>query len=324
MFGWWQRYRLRHAMSALLDEALAPERAAVLRRAIAADPVLADEWRVLAGAREVLAAWPEVAAPERLREDLALDLALVDKPLRARYGDLLGGRLRPREERRLRAAIAADAELADELACLEAGLATWRALPPAPVPADFRLRLDHALNREDERRELARRSARGFWHRPLPRLAWAGAAVALCCGITITSAVYRPGGERRVAVQPAAPAVWAPELQPVAEPTPSAVSAAPVARPVAATPATPARRPLAPVRAAQPEVSRPVALARVHEAVAAPGPRLRVAVEVALPRRAAEQAAADEIPEPSALNTIEPAVSPAGILFAAEVVDQQF
>lgn len=172
MFARLRRGRLRACLSPLINGELSPEETARALDAIAADAVLSGELAHLQGVLRSLRGLPDETLPQRFRSDLAVAVDCSAKPLRDRYLALLEGELPPDEERSVRAAITADAELRDELAWVASVVDAVHALPEAPLPGGFR----EALDRRIELAQPQRRTA-------VPRIlvpAAALAAVLLC------------------------------------------------------------------------------------------------------------------------------------------------
>ncbi len=244
-------------MTPLLEGELDSTTQQQVRARIAADSALAAELRRLELAVGSLHRMAPRPVPAEVREDVSLGLLIEAKPLRARYGELLDGSLRPREAAALRAEIAADAELDAEFALLDAGLQTWRAEAPLPVPAHVRARIDRAIDFEQSR-HIVPIPAR---HPLRQRFAMAGAAAVLLFGFMVARVGERPG----TSVTPSVATSQASTVAPEAPDTPLAAVVTTDQTPPVPTPAVaaPVVKTAAPVRA----VAKPVRVA-----AAAPAP----------------------------------------------------
>lgn len=159
------RRRLRARLTPLINGDLPPAEADRVLAAVADDPKLSAELERLRRLVGCLQAVPAVDPPAGWRAALDLEADLLDEPLRARFADLLD----EPGEHPLRAEIESHPVLGEEFRRYQAVVEAVRALPPVAPPPGFR-------------RELHRRAARDAHPvhlSPWPRLAWAGASLAV-------------------------------------------------------------------------------------------------------------------------------------------------
>ncbi|MBI5831871.1 MAG: hypothetical protein HZB16_06080 [Armatimonadetes bacterium] len=321
-------------MTPLLEGELDSSTQESVRARIEADPVLAGELRRLELAVGSLHRFAPRAVPAELREDLELGLMLEAKPLRARYGELLDGSLRPREAAALRAEIAADHELAGEFSLLSAGLETWRAEAPAPVPAHVRAGINRAVDFEATRHIVPIPSRLPLLRQ---RFAMAGAVAVMLFGFIVARVGERPG----TPVTPVVPTV-ATSLASTASPTAPVVEAPKptpaVAAPVAAEP-VPVAQPSEPSRSRRaaktsverhPKIEAPSQGHRPDKVQPPPPPPvtphsvLATPVVLASATESGTSIQQGSMPDPSTLNSVEAGVSSHAINFASETREPGF